>query len=769
MVINTTYQQYGIFTSEEPMTADLIQAYKSYHIKDILSLDRDSAKRVSQRIGDMSGKNRRLFHHMLFHINPGSPAGEASTLFNNIMNYIPGTPQRPILIHCRAGKDRVGFAVAAWLIKVKRHEPCQTISEVEKNIGYGSGGISPVAKASMDRVLGCQPKTNETIETNEADDVVSAVKDLGYGQGTLVSTTNSDGGFWADNIGFGNQWIDPLMEKYPTPKTASTYWGKKASGIIFVCLEDNTILLLKRSELVHMGGNWGVAGGAVKELGDNYSESEEDNVLDPEIHVFMNSAEEEVREELGSLPKMENKLGETTFSDGNFTYKTFIYNITEEEKKRWTPMIKLNWENDDYQWFPLNQLPGNLHPGLNYTINELKKQQILFNNKIARRRFINRLLKIAEQILKQPSVEDISEYIAVHWNGSGYPFNNFEFLTKISKDLFGVDSDFDLSDDQLSMCRTATDNIISGKYLSPVKSGLVRVNHSAAVGSTSIEEVWNIVNNIINRGITPQPESSHGRYSESPNKIFGVVDTPNSTDYRKLYNSNYPWIIFDVPLGNKNIINSISDSPGSVVVLDNVNKENIVGINGLPINKFMNAYNKWVNRLSKTAKDKIPGGLSDNSKKHFDPKQIEKGMKVEKEHTKDPELRKEITKDHLMENDKYYDYLDEMEKKMEEDKNDAFLGGGPPGSPYAESLPAGLIPGYIEKAEIRRKRREKLMKLLEKKEEQNPPHQPKGIADVGLGRTYDGGELSNTFMTPSGASGAPNAASNSESAGYVQL
>jgi len=560
--INTTYQQYGIFTSEEPMSADLINAYRTYHIRDILSLDRDSAKRVSQRINDMSGKNRRLFHHMMFHINPGSPAGEASTLFNNIMDYIPGTPQRPILIHCRAGKDRVGFAVASWLIKVKRHEPCQTIKEVEKNIGYGTGGISPVAKASMDRVLGCVPKTKETVETNQADDVVSAVKDLGYGQGSLVSTTNSDGGFWADNIGFGNQWIDPLKEKYPTPKTAASYWGKKASGIIFICLEDNTILLLKRSEYVHMGGNWGVAGGAVKELGDHYSDSEE-NLPDPEINVFINSAEEEVREELGSLPTIEKKLGETTFSDGGFTYKTFIYNITKNEKERWAPMIKLNWENDDYQWFPLNQLPGNLHPGLSYTIGELKKQQTLFNNKIARRRFINRLLKIADQ---------------------------------------------------------------------------------------------------------------------------------------------------------------------------------------------------------------LPGGLSDNSKKHFfDPKQIEKGIKIEKEHTPDLKLRKEITEDHLTENDKYYDYLEEMEKKMEEDKNDAFLGGGPPGSPYAESLPAGLIPGYIEKAEIRRKRREKLMKLLEEKEQQNPPHQPKGISDVGLGRTYDGGQLSNTFMTPSGASGSPNAASNSESAGYVQL
>jgi len=48
----------------------------------------------------------------------------------------------------------------------------------------------------------------------------------------------------------------------------------------------------------------------------------------------------------------------------------------------------------------------------------------------------------------------------------------------------------------------------------------------------------------------------------------------------------------------------------------------------------------------------------------FDSKQIEKGIKVELEHTSNKSIAKEIVKDHLSENPKYYDYLEKMEKKF---------------------------------------------------------------------------------------------------------
>jgi len=72
--------------------------------------------------------------------------------------------------------------------------------------------------------------------------------------------------------------------------------------------------------------------------------------------------------------------------------------------------------------------------------------------------------------------------------------------------------------------------------------------------------------------------------------------------------------------------------------------------------------------------DQLPGGLADDKDPDdFDPKELEKGVKVEMEHTDDPEIATEITMDHMVENptseepisSDYYEGLDEMEKKLE--------------------------------------------------------------------------------------------------------
>ena len=70
----------------------------------------------------------------------------------------------------------------------------------------------------------------------------------------------------------------------------------------------------------------------------------------------------------------------------------------------------------------------------------------------------------------------------------------------------------------------------------------------------------------------------------------------------------------------------------------------------------------------KKARKGMPGGLADKKKpSDFDSKQIEKGVKVEMEHTDDPEIAAKIALDHLVENIRYYEYLAEMHERMEED------------------------------------------------------------------------------------------------------
>jgi hypothetical protein len=73
--------------------------------------------------------------------------------------------------------------------------------------------------------------------------------------------------------------------------------------------------------------------------------------------------------------------------------------------------------------------------------------------------------------------------------------------------------------------------------------------------------------------------------------------------------------------------------------------------------------------IEKFCTDLIPGGLSDNSKKKFNPQEISKGKKVEKEHSNNPEISEEIARDHLTEDPDYYNMLELMENPGELIKN----------------------------------------------------------------------------------------------------
>jgi len=65
--------------------------------------------------------------------------------------------------------------------------------------------------------------------------------------------------------------------------------------------------------------------------------------------------------------------------------------------------------------------------------------------------------------------------------------------------------------------------------------------------------------------------------------------------------------------------------------------------------------------------DKTPGGLADNNKpSDFDSKALDKGTKIEMEHTDDKDLAEEIAMDHLKEHKNYYELLPKMEKELEE-------------------------------------------------------------------------------------------------------
>lgn len=75
--------------------------------------------------------------------------------------------------------------------------------------------------------------------------------------------------------------------------------------------------------------------------------------------------------------------------------------------------------------------------------------------------------------------------------------------------------------------------------------------------------------------------------------------------------------------------------------------------------------------------EKLVGGKADGKKQSdFDPKQLKLGKKVEREHSKDPDVRCEIAKDHLEEIPDYYTRLDKMESKAKRQGASKSMGEG---------------------------------------------------------------------------------------------
>lgn len=86
----------------------------------------------------------------------------------------------------------------------------------------------------------------------------------------------------------------------------------------------------------------------------------------------------------------------------------------------------------------------------------------------------------------------------------------------------------------------------------------------------------------------------------------------------------------------------------------------------------MSNYKSFFLKSMGMREDQLPGGKGDNTPpQDVDPQQLEMGIKVEMEHTKDREIAREIAMDHLTEDPQYYSHLknagmaDELPKGLE--------------------------------------------------------------------------------------------------------
>lgn len=75
------------------------------------------------------------------------------------------------------------------------------------------------------------------------------------------------------------------------------------------------------------------------------------------------------------------------------------------------------------------------------------------------------------------------------------------------------------------------------------------------------------------------------------------------------------------------------------------------------------AFGDELRKIAEEHKDLISGGLADHKKpSDFSKGKLRAGVKVEKEHTDNPQVAQEIAMDHLTEDPEYYEKLKRIEK-----------------------------------------------------------------------------------------------------------
>lgn len=130
------------------------------------------------------------------------------------------------------------------------------------------------------------------------------------------------------------------------------FWGKAGAGILCVAGDTGRILLTFRSAAVDQPHTWGLPGGALR---DGQSPSD--------------AARVELGEETGYRGPIDLKPA-YVFKKGTFSFYNFIGRVPTEFK------VRLDWENEDYGWFDIDELPTPLHFGVKALLDNTSEDEI---------------------------------------------------------------------------------------------------------------------------------------------------------------------------------------------------------------------------------------------------------------------------------------------------------------------------------------------------------------------------------------------------------
>lgn len=119
-----------------------------------------------------------------------------------------------------------------------------------------------------------------------------------------------------------------------------------------------------------------------------------------------------------------------------------------------------------------------------------------------------------------------------------------------------------------------------------------------------------------------------------------------------------------MPLSEEEFEKELSDESGQKNSPGKIEKE--------VLRKFLEDFKDHEVSLGITLNN-LAGGLGDKitigeALEKYDFDQLYKGVNVELEHTNNVLIALEITVDHLVESEEYYDYLEDMEKKMKKEE-----------------------------------------------------------------------------------------------------
>jgi 8-oxo-dGTP pyrophosphatase MutT (NUDIX family) len=173
----------------------------------------------------------------------------------------------------------------------------------------------------------------------------------------------------------------------------TNFWGTEAGGVLVYCSTTERYLILLRSEWVLEPNTWGIISGKL--------DDDETNIED----AVLREAEEETGHKLGHL------IPSFIFEKPNFKFHNFV-SIIEEE---FTP--ELNWENTDYRWVKLDEMPENLHFGLKLLLQKEdlptlveKNKNIINKNKMDKNSFNTPLLIRLFELMR----EEVKSDVALH-------------------------------------------------------------------------------------------------------------------------------------------------------------------------------------------------------------------------------------------------------------------------------------------------------------------------------------------------------------------